>query len=249
MDGNLKNLSQYKEQIEKDIAGLRKEINILEETEGFQKGLVDKEGFPRADLDFGKLTQYRTLKKKLNELQTDYSKLMSEVENELFSLHKSFADSGQAQKDIEEYEAKLDKERIEKKQKEIDEMNILLKEKAAQKAVIKSIPVPFSEVTMVVNSSPADKDGLKTNDLITNFGVLNSSNFSEINQIVEVVRNNINLDIPVRLLREVHENQPTSEEFEDHTYKGKVYRVVTATLKPRKWEGEGVLGCKFALIL
>ncbi len=82
---------------------------------------------------------------------------------------------------------------------------------------------------------------MKTNDLVTKFGVLSSANFSEINQIVEVVRNNINLEIPVRLLREVHESY--SEDDEDsHTYKGKVYRLINTKIVPKKWDGEGVLG-------
>lgn len=101
------------------------------------------------------------------ELQTDYTRLMAEVENELYALHKAYADSGQAQKDIEEYEAKLDQERIAKKQKEIDEMNVILKEKAAQKTAQKSIPIPFSEITQVVDKSPAYTGGInKSNELL-----------------------------------------------------------------------------------
>ena len=32
----------------------------------YDKNLVDREGFPREDLDFGKLTEYRLLKKRQN---------------------------------------------------------------------------------------------------------------------------------------------------------------------------------------
>ena len=68
---------------------------------------------------------------------------MKDVEKELHALHKHYSESGQAQKDIDEYEASIDKQKLEKKQKEIDEMNELLKEKAAQKAAVKSNPYSF----------------------------------------------------------------------------------------------------------
>jgi hypothetical protein len=84
---------------------------------------------------------------------------MAKIENELFAIHKSHAESGQAQRDIEEYEANLDKKNLEQKQKEVDQMNELLKEKAAQKAAVKGMPVPFSEITVVVDKSPAHQDG------------------------------------------------------------------------------------------
>jgi len=32
----------------------------------YHKSLVDEEGFPRADLDFGELTTYRNTKRKFN---------------------------------------------------------------------------------------------------------------------------------------------------------------------------------------
>jgi len=88
---------------------------------------------------------------------------MKDLEKELYTLHQSYSESGQAKKDIEEYEAKLDQERLAAKQKEIDEMNVLLKEKATKKVEIKKIPIPFSEITMVADKSPAYLGG-KTNN-------------------------------------------------------------------------------------
>ena len=84
---------------------------------------------------------------------------MVDVEKELVALHQHYAETGQAQKDIDEYEAKIDKEKLEKKQKEIDEMNKLLKEKTAQKAAQKAVPIPFCEITVVVENSPAYNGG------------------------------------------------------------------------------------------
>ncbi len=190
------------------------------------------------------------------ELQNDHTKLMVDLEKELHALHQHYAESGQAQKDIDEYEARIDQERLAKKQKEIDEMNKALKEKAANIAAQKSVPIPFCEITVVIEKSPAYiggtifsrkslkifYKGLRTNDMCVNFGTINTGNFSEINQVVEVVRNNINSAIPVRVLREVHPNEMKEEENDHHTYKGKAYRLIETTITPQKWEGEGVLG-------
>ena len=84
--------------------------------------------------------------------------------------------------------------------------------------------------------------GLRTNDMCVDFGTIHTSNFTEINQVVEVVRNNINQKIPVRVLREVHPTEMKEEDNDHHTYKGKYYRLIETTITPQKWEGEGVLG-------
>lgn len=56
----------------------------------FQEGLVDKEGFPRPDLDFGNLSLYRTLKRKKNELNNDHLALMKIIELKLHALHATY---------------------------------------------------------------------------------------------------------------------------------------------------------------
>ena len=84
---------------------------------------------------------------------------MKDVEKELHALHQHYDESGQAQKDIDEYESTIDKQKVEKKQKEIDDMNELLKQKSAQKAAVKAIPIPFCEITVVIDKSPAYEGG------------------------------------------------------------------------------------------
>jgi len=247
MDGKLKEMTDEKLRIEKELSDLKKQIDHLDETEGYNKGLVDSEGFPRADLEYSKLHDYKLLKRRFNELQNDHKALMVDLEKQLYSLHEEYAKSGQAQKDIEEYEAQIDNERLKKKQKEIEDMNELLKQKAAQKEAAKTIPIPFCQITVVMDNSPAYQGGIRENDLLTRFGGITSANFSEINQIVDVVRNNINQEIPIALLRVLHEAETDLED--SHTYKGKHYKFIETKIVPRKWEGEGVLGCRFAQII
>lgn len=54
----------------------------------FSKNLVDSEGFPRPDLDFGELADYRNTKRRLNELNNDHLALMREIESKLYLLHE-----------------------------------------------------------------------------------------------------------------------------------------------------------------
>ncbi len=74
---SLKQLIEKRDALEKEIAILKQNIKLTETNgttflifslfvEGYEKGLVDNEGFPRADLDFGKLSDYRLTKKRCN---------------------------------------------------------------------------------------------------------------------------------------------------------------------------------------
>ena len=83
--------------------------------------------------------------------------------------------------------------------------------------------------------------GIRLEDMITNFGTISSANFTETNQLVEVVRNNIGREIPVKLLRETEE-KTEDEENSSHQYKGKHYSLIEIKITPKQWEGEGVLG-------
>ncbi len=61
---------------------------------------MDSEGFPRADLDFGELTNYRNLKREKAELNNDHMVVMKEIEKKLFLLHQSFPDIDPAEQEI-----------------------------------------------------------------------------------------------------------------------------------------------------
>jgi hypothetical protein len=58
------------------LAELETKIKAIDEHHHLEKGLIDNEGFPRADLDFGELTNYRNLKKQKAELNNDHMILM-----------------------------------------------------------------------------------------------------------------------------------------------------------------------------
>lgn len=68
-----------KMEIEKQIEEVTK--NLKQYPSGFDDKLVDDEGFPSEDLDYGKLKDYRILKKKQNVLFNDYKVVMKELGN------------------------------------------------------------------------------------------------------------------------------------------------------------------------
>ena len=65
---NLKELMEQRDGIDKEI----EEVTFLLEPhikQGYDRNLIDSEGFPRADLDFSKLQDYRKHKKRQNGKQ------------------------------------------------------------------------------------------------------------------------------------------------------------------------------------
>lgn len=82
-------LIKQKDEMEKTIAKLTEQIEEIDKVKHFDQGLVDREGFPREDLDFGQVANYRSLKKRKAELNNDHLKLMKEIESKLFEYHST----------------------------------------------------------------------------------------------------------------------------------------------------------------
>lgn len=64
----------------------------MNDAKNYEKGVVDAEGFPRADIDFGELSHYRNLKRQKAEINNDHFALMKEIEKRLTTLHETFPD-------------------------------------------------------------------------------------------------------------------------------------------------------------
>ena len=97
METELKELIAEKDVMEKEIASLTTKIELIDETKQFSHGLVDHEGFPRNDINFGELANYRNLKRRKAELNNDHSALMKQIEGKLFALHAAFKPSPEQQ--------------------------------------------------------------------------------------------------------------------------------------------------------
>eukprot|EP00924_Labyrinthula_sp_SR-Ha-C_P008511 snap_masked-scaffold_32-processed-gene-2.4-mRNA-1 protein AED:0.68 eAED:0.68 QI:0/-1/0/1/-1/1/1/0/211 len=74
----LKELNATKEEIEKEIEEIK--VSLDNQGVGLKGNLIDKEGFPRNDVD---LFAVRTERQRFNILQTDHKNLMKEIEKTL----------------------------------------------------------------------------------------------------------------------------------------------------------------------
>jgi 26S proteasome regulatory subunit N4 len=105
---------------------------------------VDSEGFPRGDID---IYQIRTMRNKLCCLQTDHKRLMSRIEEGLYSLHSTYM------KDSEKEESK---EKIKTKEK------VFRRGEGSAPIPVgegECLQIPFVWVAKVDHNSPAQEAG------------------------------------------------------------------------------------------
>ena len=92
-----------------------------------------------------------------------------------------------------------------------------------------SAPIPFAKVDQVFEGSPAEKAGLKVEDLILEFGQVTHSTLVNLSEdLVKVVQDSVNKECPVKVLRKIN-NRETEE--------------VSLKITPSNWNGNGLLGC------
>lgn len=96
----IKELMAQKDQIEAKIMSVDAELKAINESKNFDQGVVDHEGFPRADIDFGELSNYRNLKRQKAELNNDHFVLMKNIEKKLFALHDSFPEIAEEEQEV-----------------------------------------------------------------------------------------------------------------------------------------------------
>jgi 26S proteasome regulatory subunit N4 len=82
---------------------------------------------------------------------------------------------------------------------------------------------PFVIVNLVSPQSPAEEAGIEVRDLILSFGSIQKTNFKDLAQVGELVKNSIDQEIHVKVRRN-----------------GKVEELI---LIPKAWSGRGFLGC------
>jgi len=83
--------------------------------------------------------------------------------------------------------------------------------------------IPFAKIGSVTEGSPADKAGLRSDDLILGFGSLRSSSFQSLQDIAQIVQHRINQSITLCVRR--------SE------------KILPLVLVPKPWAGQGLIGC------
>ena len=85
---------------------------------------------------------------------------------------------------------------------------------------------PFLRVDIVSSQSPAETAGLHVGDLVCRIGTIRKENFRTMQDVASLVNNSENRSITLLVQRANTKEQQT------------------LTLIPKKWSGNGLLGCK-----
>jgi len=194
--------------MEKELLDTRKYLDDL--GVGMTGSLVDGEGFPRADID---LYAIRRARQRVNCLQNDLRSIVIEIEDQLHLLHSqggsgNSSTNGQANGD---HSVSVDEEPMQVGN-------------ADQPAPHRTSNTPFLKIDEIANESPAAAAGLVNGDLVIQFGSLCHTNFSQVQQVAEMVQNSVGRPIRLTVLRDLH--------------------AVRLSLTPKRWSGQGLLGCR-----
>ncbi|KAF2766186.1 hypothetical protein EJ03DRAFT_391153 [Teratosphaeria nubilosa] len=171
--------------------------------------LTTFDGYPRADID---VAQIRTTRARIIRLKNDHKAVMARLET---AIHDAFASGKVPEGAMNGTGAPAE-----------TDMN----GSAAGSETSAPIEPPFARVNTVVPNSPAAQAGLLVGDKVTKFGYVNWQNHERLSKVAQVVQQNENRTILVRVLREASAQTP-SEPRE-------------MRLTPRHdWGGRGLLGC------
>ncbi|XP_060077227.1 26S proteasome non-ATPase regulatory subunit 9-like [Ylistrum balloti] len=167
---NMNHLMKRKTELEAEIKALN---DVLESQQGIgmKEPLVDKEGFPRSDID---IYSVRHARHQVICLQNDHKSLMAEIEEELYKIH-----------------AEARKEKGEVMENNEDDECIQAQALAERLS-------PFAEVDRVDEGSPASEAGLKVGDAIVQFGSITASKFQSLQNIASVVQHS--KDNPLKVI-------------------------------------------------
>ncbi|KAK1079522.1 putative 26S proteasome regulatory subunit [Friedmanniomyces endolithicus] len=200
----LPQLMAKKEDLEAELSALGSVLDSHKVT--MTTPLLTPDGFPRADID---VAQIRTTRARIIRLKNDYKSAMSKLE---VAVQEQFA-SGKP----------LDVAQPARSQASTNGGN----EDSSRGSAIEP---PFAKVNTVVPNSPAEEAGLRAGDKITRFGGANWTNHERLSKVAQVVQQNENQRILVKILRE----------------RGPLTGSATIELQltPRRdWGGRGLLGC------
>ncbi|XP_063423987.1 26S proteasome non-ATPase regulatory subunit 9-like [Mytilus trossulus] len=157
---NMNRLVKKKEEIEADIQALF-EVLKSQKGVGMKEPLVDKDGFPRNDID---IHTVRTARHDINCLQNDHLAIMTEIEEELYKIHE-VARANNPQRETMDTS-------------DTSQMSVEMKERLS----------PFLEVNKVDDGSPASTAQLQEGDKILQFGSITAENFKSLQDIASVVQ-------------------------------------------------------------
>ena len=191
----LKQLYSKKTALEDEIKDIVEQLNTpispTIEPVGLKGNLVDKEGYPRNDVDVHKI---RTLRNKYACLQTDHKTLMNTIENKLKQLMAI---------PLSQQPTSTGRHPMPPNESDNTEQN-KVKETEVE---VKQHLVAFLRVDKVDKGSPAEESGLNEGDLVLQFGEVvlqrEETGHQALRRVVTEVGNNIESQIEVTIQREM----------------------------------------------
>ncbi|CAF2495432.1 unnamed protein product [Rotaria sp. Silwood2] len=188
-------LIKQKDDIEKELNDLANELK-LQNNVGMTEELVDRDGYPRNDID---LVRVRQIRQRVICLQNDHKALMKQIEAGLIQVHENNVNNSS---------------------------NTTESITTAPSNTSFPNKEPFLRVDIVSSQSPAEIAGLHVGDLICRIGTIRKDNFRTIQDVASLVNNSENRSVTLLVQRANTKEQQT------------------LTLIPKKWSGNGLLGCK-----
>ena len=230
MSDELRALLDEKDALERQIVDISEAL-AAENLGGVSGPLIDAEGFPRADIDVH-LT--RTLRHQLACLNTDHQRLMAQVEAGMVAHFA--ATQGQAP-------AAAGAAAARSSAPVPDALNLPPTPVPAPTPAIApsqtsaALPttfanghdtlVPFAEIDEVAEGGPASSAGIQRGDKLLSFGGVTAGNHDQLRALARLTQRSEGGVIPLMVLR----TEAAREER------------VSLELRPRRWVGQGLLGC------
>ncbi|KAK5577537.1 hypothetical protein RB653_002480 [Dictyostelium firmibasis] len=235
----IKRLMVTRNDLEKELESL---MNFLKSGDGKTFGLkgsfTDSEGYPSPHLEL--IIEVKKARSRIAHIQNDYKQVMKDIEFHLGKLHKPQTTNNNQSSTFSINNTTTTKNN-DKKNDDDDDNEMKIDKSSTNTLEIKPIKVdieekvglPFVYIDLVSEGSPSDKANLKKGDLIFQFGTVgpfyeerhvgDNLNSTHLQSIATIVRNSENKAIPIKLSR------GTS--------------TISTSLIPRKWSGQGLIGC------
>ncbi|KAI8060470.1 hypothetical protein BC940DRAFT_311868 [Gongronella butleri] len=206
-------LMNQQDQLMRQLQGMETELQT--HGVGMDEPLLDREGYPRSDID---VAAVRTLRHRIICLRNDHKQVMQEIEAVLHHIHQQAqsASSRAQQQPLASTSASNDTTTTTTTTSSTPSEPMDTEDAPLQ--------VPFAKVNAVSPDSPASAAGLARNDLIVQFGSLRADHMRPLSSLTTIVQASMDQPLPVVVLRN---NEP-----------------LHLTLIPStNWGGRGALGC------
>ncbi|XP_065884577.1 26S proteasome non-ATPase regulatory subunit 9-like [Dysidea avara] len=165
-------LMDKKDGIEEEIKSLHEELENQGQV-GTTGSLVDKDGYPRDDID---IYAVRMARNKVIRLQNDHKSIMKLIEEKIHQLHE------------------------EARRHRVASEGDDAADKVAAKSAPK-LPSGFAKINQVSSGSPAQLAGLAVGDTLVEFGSVSGRNFNTLQDVARVVQHSKNSPVNVVIVR------------------------------------------------